>query len=231
MPHDMPVISPDAPLVAIGDIHGRADLLSDMLELVPTGHQIICVGDYIDRGEQSADVLAMLKSRDDILCLLGNHEDMLLWFLEDPERHGDRWLRYGGLQTLQSFGVSVDHGQGAAKRFLDCRNALRDAMGAELIDWIRDLPLRWMSGNVAVVHAAADPSRPLDDQEASVLCWGHPEFLTRPREDGVWVVHGHTIVDCGHAARGRIAIDTGGYATGRLSAAAISTGHVDFIQT
>jgi len=221
-------------MVAIGDIHGRADLLEKMLHLLPSDHKIICVGDYIDRGEHSADVLSMLLDRDDILCLLGNHEDMLLSFLDDPERHGDRWLRYGGLQTLQSFGVAVDHRQSSGnsgKRFLDCRDALLERMGAELVSWIRNLPLRWVSGNVAVVHAGADPGRPLNDQEPSALCWGHPEFLTRSREDGVWVVHGHTIVDEAHVQGGRVAIDTGGYATGRLSAAVISHGNIDFIKT
>jgi serine/threonine protein phosphatase 1 len=229
--HDMPTINPDMPLAVIGDIHGRADLLGKLLQRVPEDHQIICVGDYIDRGEQSAQALELLKARDDILCLLGNHEDMLLKFLDDPERNGERWLRYGGLQTLQSFGVSVDHGKSAASRFLDCRDALLDAMGADMVDWIRHLPLHHVSGNVAVVHAAADPARPVSDQDHSVLCWGHPEFPTHPRQDGIWVVHGHTIVDNAHEAQGRIAVDTGGYATGRLTAALISTGSIDFIST
>ena len=229
--HDMPAIRPDTPLAIIGDIHGRADLLDAMLALVPKDHQIVCVGDYIDRGEHSADVLKMLMARDDILCLLGNHEDMLLRFLDDPEHHGERWLRYGGLQTLQSFGVSLDHGQGGAKRLLDCRDALQDAMGADMIEWVRDLPLQCMSGNVAVVHAGADPTRSLTEQEPSVLCWGYPEFLTQPREDGVWIAYGHTIVDTAHETQGRIAVDTGAYATGRLSAALIAPDHIEFIRT
>lgn len=228
---EMPAICPDKPLAVIGDIHGRADLLRDLLVSIPSDHQIICVGDYVDRGEQSAEVIRILRSRPDILCLMGNHEDMFLQFLDTPDRSGDRWLRYGGLQTLQSFGVPIEYDQAAAKRFVECRDALLAAMGPDAVEWLRGLPVWWSSGNVGVVHAAADPTRALTDQERSILCWGHPEFLTQPRQDGIWIVHGHTIVDKAHADHGRIAVDTGGYATGRLSAALVAPGHIEFIST
>ena len=82
---------------------------------------------------------------------------------------------------------------------------------------------------MTVLHAAADPLCPLDQQSDSVLLWGHPEFFKIPREDGQWIVHGHTIVDAPTADKGRISVDTGAYATGRLTAASIADGSVDFV--
>jgi serine/threonine protein phosphatase 1 len=104
-------------------------------------------------------------------------------------------------------------------------------MGDAMIDWLRARPLSWGSGNVWSVHAGADPGLPMTRQPDEVLIWGHPAFRSTPRTDGQWVIHGHTIVDAPCAHLGRIALDTGAYATGRLSAAAISADGVDFIQT
>lgn len=226
-------LAPEAPFFAIGDIHGQMAELTRAVALVhdtakaPT---IVCVGDYIDRGEQSADVLRYLQrmsqQRDDApICLMGNHEHMCLQFLDDPEKYGDRWFRNGGLQTLSSFGIRIKHG--AART--ETRNALALAMGEDLIGWLRALPGHWRSGNVAVTHAGADPSRPIPDQPVQSLIWGHPDFETIPRSDGMWIVHGHTIVDQPTVGAGRIAIDTGAYATGRLTVAHITRDGVSFL--
>lgn len=223
-----PPLAPAKPFYAIGDIHGRADLLKRALEHLSPADQIICVGDYIDRGENSAEVLRLLHDRRDIQCLKGNHEEMLLKFLEDPTGQGSRWLRYGGLQTLASFGVSGVTETTASSRLLEVRDALIAAMGPELINWIQALPLRFCSGNVAVVHAAANPETALQDQQQHHLLWGHPEFHKTPRRDGIWIVHGHTIVDSATARNGRIAIDTGAYATGKLTIAQIGPDSVSF---
>src|SRR6056297_3043779 len=102
---------------------------------------------------------------------------------------------------------------------------------AARIAWLRARPLSWRSGNVWALHAGADPHQPLDSQGDEVLLWGHPAFRRSPRRDGQWVVHGHTIVEHPHTAEGRIAVDTGAYATGRLSAALIECGAVRFLQT
>lgn len=225
-------IRPDKAFFAIGDIHGTQPrllaALSSIAEQADTP-TIICVGDYVDRGEQSADVLRTLKDHSDRLgpdfvCLMGNHEQMMLKFLDDPEAHGDRWLRYGGLQTIASFGV----GLGSKKNFSVVRDQLVNTMGADLIEWLRNLPKDWVSGNVAVVHAGADPLVPIAHQRSSHLLWGHPEFEVIPRNDGVWVLHGHTIVPEPYAASGRIAVDTGAYATGRLTVAHVVADHVSF---
>ncbi len=227
-------IAPDAPFVAIGDIHGCATALADVLTRIDAVHPdvpVVCVGDYVDRGEKSREVLAQLMELStargaDFVCLLGNHEKMLLDFLGDPAGKGPRWLRFGGLQTLASFGVRY----GGTSGLVDAANGLVEAMGPDMIAWLRDRPLMWQSGNVAVVHAGADPRAPLADQSARTLIWGHPDFEAVAREDGVWIVHGHTIVDAAKASQGRIAIDTGAYATGRLTAAHIAPGGVSFIE-
>lgn len=214
---------PGTTVAVIGDIHGCDGLLARLLPRLDG--QIVCVGDYIDRGERSVAVLDRLIARPEIVCLRGNHEDMLLAFLDDPEGRGPRWLRFGGLQTLASFGVGGDLSQG---RLGHLRDALARAMGDERIDWLRSLPLWWQAGNLAVTHAGADPRRPIADQDPRHLLWGAPDFVKRPRSDGLWIAHGHVIVEEPLAADGRLAVDTGAYATGRLSAAIIAPGNLRF---
>jgi serine/threonine protein phosphatase 1 len=225
-------LAPELPLAVIGDVHGCDSRLARLLDRIAAEapeHQVIAVGDVVDRGEDSAGVLRRLAGRGDVLCLMGNHEAMLLEFLDEPERRGPRWLWNGGLQTLASFGVGGVVTSAGPEMLRDARDRLVDAMGEELIRWIRARPLGCRSGNVAVVHAGADPAHPLEDQDEDVLLWGHPDFMARPRSDGVWVVHGHTILPEPVAESGRIGVDTGAYATGRLTAALIGPGAVEFI--
>lgn len=103
---------PETPVGVIGDVHGCAELLEELLgRLDEAGvKHIVTVGDYVDRGERSADVLHMLRARssetpETLVCLMGNHEKMMLDFLDRPVERGARWLRNGGLQTLASFGI------------------------------------------------------------------------------------------------------------------------------
>lgn len=230
-----PAFAPEAPFYAIGDIHGRADLLKRLLDLIAaedTGAQIVCVGDYVDRGENSADVLRHLigiAQNDGVICLMGNHEEMMLRFLDDPAEHGNRWLRYGGLQTLASFNIGGVSERSNEDALRTAAQKLRAALGTEQESWLRGLPRQWQSGNIAVVHAAADPERPIAEQDAEVLSWGHADFLNVPREDGVWVVHGHTILPEPSVQDGRIGLDTGAYATGVLTAAHVSDQGARFI--
>lgn len=218
-----PDIMPDAPVVVVGDVHGRADLLRRLLENVGE-YPLVFVGDYIDRGPESAEVLAMLHARPDILCLSGNHEVMMREFLADPAGKGSRWLGHGGRQTLHSFGVPSVTRDADSMALQEARDALAEAMGPKMLGWLDDMPAMWMSGNVAVVHAAADPDRPIDQQNEQTLHWGHPEFMKRPRKDGIWVVHGHTIVANALVQDGRISIDTGAYASGRLTGVLLENG-------
>ena len=224
---EFPLPVPDETFIVLGDIHGRADLLQRFLDMEPS-YPVVCVGDYIDRGDNSAEVLQILRSELNVTCISGNHEEMLLNFLKNPEQSGARWLRYGGLQTLASFGVAGVTESSRTDAIVKAAEQLQDAMGPDLIAWLGTLPSRWQSGNVAVVHAGADPSMDIADQSKSTLHWGHPDFDKSMRRDGVWIVHGHTIVDAPGTMDGRIAIDTGAYATGRLTAVLIEQGQTSF---
>jgi serine/threonine protein phosphatase 1 len=229
-------IAPKAPFFAIGDIHGcmvQMTALLDQINAVDATAPIIFVGDYVDRGEESAAVMrALFAMRDDprITCLTGNHEDMMRKFLEDPAANGARWLRYGGLQTLASFGVGGVTPQSTGDALVKAAEGLAAAMGEDMITWLDNLDTSWKSGNVAVVHAGADPNLSIAMQSAKTLQWGHKDFDHVNRADDTWVIHGHTIVDTANATSGRIAIDTGAYATGTLTAAYITQADVQFLQ-
>lgn len=222
----MPQIAPAQPITVIGDVHGRADLLTKALAHAQT--QVVLVGDLIDRGEDSAEVMRMVHGGPDLVCLMGNHEDMMINFIQDPERHGPRWLRYGGLQTLASFNVTGMSETTTGKALVPIRDALVQAMGSDLLNWLMHLPSSWITGNIAVTHAGANPAKPIEEQSKNTFRWGHPDFETTPRQDGMWVVHGHTITPEAYSTNGRINVDTGAYATGRLTAAHISTGDIRF---
>lgn len=223
---------PGLALCAIGDVHGRLDLLEQLLSRLPQDRPIFLVGDVIDRGDQSAQVMDYLMARPDLVCLRGNHEAMLISFLLEPELKGRRWLHNGGVETLESFGITglTETATDAALR--GARDAIFDALGDAGLRWLSDLPaVRW-SGNVVITHAGADPNLPMDEHDETTFVWGHPDFLRKPRTDGFWVVHGHTIMDRPVAAEGRISIDTGAYATGRLTAAVFTPGEdVRFVST
>jgi serine/threonine protein phosphatase 1 len=227
------VLAPDQALFVIGDIHGCAEQLGQLLEKQPPDSQLVFVGDLIDRGPDSAAVLQIVKDAcgAGAVCITGNHEVMMLDFLDRPTERGGRWFKFGGLQTLESLKIGGlgEHSDDAA--MLVGRDNLEACLGPEMIGWLRALPTQWHSGNVHVVHASADPKMPMNTQERRVLIWGHPDFATTNRSDGQWVVYGHTIHEQPNAQHGRIAVDTGAFATGRLTAAHITTDNVAFIQT
>jgi len=224
---------------AIGDVHGRADLLIALLEQILADSarhegrpELVFLGDYVDRGEGARDTLDLLIAVSDWpeidpVFLMGNHEQMLLRFLQDPVRAAP-WLRYGGLQTLMSYGVPV-HETETPEALTEIRDRLGDAMGPH-IEFIEALRLYHRSGNVVFVHAGADPDRPPEEQDIPSLLWGHKAFFTKPRRDGLWVVHGHTVVNAPEMHAGRIALDTGAYYTGRLSAIRFAEGDTEFFE-
>lgn len=232
------------PIYAIGDLHGRSDLIAPMINMIDADRsrrgfpdaKIVFLGDYIDRGEKVSVTLGVLRALTeredgDILCLLGNHERMLLDFLDTPEEAGPRWLRHGGLQTLASFRVGGVCTLSKGEDLVRASEALRAAMPVGLEDWLRGLPLTWRSGNVVCVHAAADPDLPIHVQSERTLLWGHKQFYAADRGDGVWIVHGHNVVSAPIARRGRVSVDTGAYFSGRLSAAVIYPDEpVDFLR-
>jgi diadenosine tetraphosphatase ApaH/serine/threonine PP2A family protein phosphatase len=231
-PFDAP-LAPAQRLAVIGDIHGTDGLLERLLRKLDAHapDRLIFVGDYIDRGEDSAGVVARLRAlagtEAGAVFLKGNHEAMMLAFLDDPVARARRWLRYGGLQTLASYGIGAISEAPNEAQAVTARDALAEAIGPETLDWLRTLPTRFVSGNVAVVHAGADPLRALKDQSDEVLLWGHPAFTRQTRADGLWVVHGHTITARIAREYGRICVDTGAYANGRLSAVVLEAGRFE----
>ncbi len=220
---------PDRPFVAVGDVHGRPDLLAPVLDRAATdGLPVVLVGDYIDHGPDSAGVLRLLQDRAgrmDLTCLRGNHEDLLLRHLRRPRKTGRTWLRYGGRATLDSFGITDLPEDVALADLVRTRDALLAAMG-DSMNWLLSLPYWWQSGNVAVLHAGADPALPLADQVPKAMAWGHPDFGVAPRRDGVWCVHGHSIVPQLTIRDGVVSIDTGAWKTGNLTAVIIGDGRV-----
>ncbi len=230
-------IAPDSPVAVIGDIHGRRDALDgilDKLDHTHPGARLVFAGDYIDRGPESAAVLDRLYrlsvDRPDTVFLLGNHEEMLLRFLSDPAGNGPFWLRHGGVNTLASFGLEADDRLSDETRLTQLKDAVKTALGENLLLWLQSLPRFWKSGNMAVVHAGADPTAPIEIQPENALIWGHPETAKIARTDGIWLVRGHVIVRTPKEANGVISIDTGAYRTGKLTAAYISDGQVTYLQ-
>ena len=228
-------------IYAVGDVHGRHDLLIRLLDRIfedaaafEATPKIVFLGDYIDRGEHARDAVDLLielaeRPEAETVFLMGNHEQMLLRFLRDPAS-GSRWLRYGGLQTLMSYavgGAGSLREEGEALRF---RGALIEALGPHL-GFIEKLKISHHAGNLFFAHAGADPALPTDEQDVHTLLFGCRDFRTTDRDDGVWVVYGHYIVEQANADHGRISVDTGAYYSGRLTAARIADGEVTFMQS
>lgn len=232
----LPAVAPDERIYAVGDIHGRFDLLIALLRRIAADAathgdgrrpRLVFLGDYIDRGEQSRQVLEALASlaatgSPDLVFLRGNHEAALLDFLRDPERHPG-WLRFGGLETLASFGILPPRGATGAAGRARLRDALAAAL-APLRPFLEGLLPSHRAGDVLFVHAAVDPGRPLERQPEDALLWGHRDFLTEDPVPGVRIVHGHYDAAGPVSLPGRICVDTGAYYSGRLTAVRLDTG-------
>lgn len=229
---------PAQPICIIGDLHGRADLLDRLLVIIndtSATARLIFVGDLIDRGPDSAAVLVRVRQLSEdapgrVICLMGNHERMMLDFLDTPAK-ASRWLRYGGIETLASLGVQGRAVGDTPEQRLDAlATRLRQALPEGMEAWLRARPLWWQDGNLAVVHAGIDPKRPIETQTDHTLLWGHRDFLQIPRQDGLWIAHGHYVVETANAEAGRIAVDTGAWDSGRLTAAWLDADGVRFIE-
>ncbi len=236
--HPLPLF--ENPVCILGDLHGMAASLERMFDLIDQQPDVgrvrlVVVGDMIDRGPDSATVLTRLRGletifADQVICLMGNHERMLLDFLANPARSGMRWLGAGGAEMLASFGLGGRFaGDTPANRFERIAEDLRAALPQDMEQWLQDLPLYWEEGGLAVTHAGADPAQPLNIQNTELI-WGHRDFQKHSRRDGLWVAHGHVIVKEPYTKDGRIAVDTGAYRTGLLSAAWLDQSGLRFLQ-
>lgn len=229
---------PDRLTYVIGDVHGCLAPLEALLHLIEEDRggrpaDLVFVGDYADRGPDSPGALRRLmalQSQDPghVHCLLGNHDQMLLDFIDHgPEAM--RWLEIGGFDTLVNFNVSHLRGNTPAERHAVQSAALAKALGPDLVQWLRDRPLWWQSGDLVAVHALTQPDLPMDAQPPAVLLWSRPTSDLRPRDDGLWVVHGHTIVRTPRIRAGHVAIDTGAYRGKSLTAGVFDGGPIRFL--
>ncbi|UYY57048.1 metallophosphoesterase family protein [Sphingomonas sp. S2-65] len=214
-------------LIAIGDVHGRWDLLDALLKAIEqhiattpeVPSRLIILGDFIDRGPDSARVLRFLRSvtrqSERATVLLGNHEQALLHTIEGDTAAQRLWLAHGAAATLASFDTPPPQQHEFGPAF-----AVRaaQAIGPETIDWLRDLPLSLRIGDYFFCHAGVRPGRKLDRQSGEDLLWIREAFLADQRSYGAIVVHGHSIVGEAEIRHNRIAVDTGAYRTGLLSA-------------
>ena len=228
---------------AVGDIHGRADLLSDMLVLLESrilSEQreigppvVVFLGDYVDRGPESARVIELLLTGRpygyEVRCLRGNHEQSMLAFMEDPMANR-AWVLQGGAETLMSYGVQPPSPVGAADEdWTAVAQQLRERLPAAHLDFLNRLERYVAFGDYAFVHAGIDASRSLEDQTDNDLYWARAAFIASRRPFSHRVVHGHTPVDKPYVDHRRIAVDTGAYASGTLTAARFEGERVDFI--
>ena len=236
----MPDMRPDDPFYAIGDIHGSTSLLIKLLEQIAGARQangpLVFMGDYVDRGEDSSGTLAQLYTLSldrtrPVVFLRGNHEQMLLDFLDTPEMTGAFWLNSGGRQTLASYGLAAKRSEIKSNEFIKLRDKLRVKLGNNIEEWLRSLPVSWQTGNIFLSHAGADPTRSLDTQTNDRLLWGPGSTPPAARNDGIWTVQGHVIVERPKVVEGQVFIDTGAYATRKLSAARFDTEGVTFLST
>jgi serine/threonine protein phosphatase 1 len=232
------IFAPDTPFCAIGDIHGRLDLLQPLYDRLRNTYgadtPMIFLGDFVDRGPDTAGVLRYvqdLTDKDPIhnIGIMGNHEQMMLEFIDDPAGNGRRWLRFGGQDTLRSFGIDQEVAPDDAEDLVDLADALENAMSDGMVSWMRTLPALWSSGNVYCVHAGMNPEVEPTSQKPRTLINGHPDFLTKARSDRATVVHGHTVMEQAMVWDGRVSLDTGAYYTDVLTAAYIEPGNCTFI--
>ena len=219
-------------IYAIGDIHGRADLLRDLhgriradfVERRPNRATVVYLGDYVDRGPASREVIDLVlkgPSEDmETVCLLGNHEDLMLDFLDGG---GLDWLPNGGGETMRSYGVAPESPYS--------RNDLAARLPEAHVEFFRSLELYHVAGDYLFVHAGILPGRPLSEQSRFDLTWIRERFLGSGEDHGRCVVHGHTIRREVDVRPNRIGIDTGAFFTGRLTCLALEGDTRFLIQT
>ncbi len=195
---------------------------------------VVFSGDYIDRGRDSRRVIDLLLNwrppHVERHFLMGNHEQLLLQFLEDP-CSGDAWLSLGGAATLASYGVQPPSVRSGSDALHAVCEALHARMPQTHLDFLRSLERYLAIGDFAFVHAGIDPRKTLDRQSDADLFWIRDRFLNHKRPMSHYVVHGHTPVTTPKADGMRISIDSGAYATGLLSAARIEGVEVSFLST
>ena len=229
-------------IYAIGDIHGRLDLLQQLEEKIERDaadvdadqRVIVCLGDYIDRGDDSRGVIEHLVQAPpqsfERVCLTGNHEDYLLRFLEDSTV-GPAWLLNGGRGTLMSYCISPPEWADLEGSLQIVQTNLRSCMPEAHVAFLRALELSYRNGDYLFVHAGIRPNMPLSRQDPHDLIWIREEFVSNKSDHGAVIVHGHSVRHKPDNLANRIGVDTGAYATGRLTCVVLSGSTRRFLTT
>lgn len=227
--------APSGPLghraYVVGDVHGRLDLLENLLARIHAELQrspaekttLVFVGDLIDRGPSSAQVLERLRTYQrpgiNTVFLLGNHEEVLLRILGGDAQLITKWRWFGGSECLQSYGV--DPKELKHVNYAEALAIVRRAIPREHVKFLESFSDSCQFGDYLFVHAGIRPGIPIDEQSQADMRWIREPFLLDDSDHGVIVVHGHTISDEVEQRPNRIGIDTGAYRSGTLTALAI----------
>ena len=215
-----------------------SDLLHPAFNLQLAGSnlqaRLIFLGDYCDRGLETRQVIDILLServqKFRPIFIKGNHEQTLLEFLNDPET-GPVWARYGGRETLVSYGVRPPRSLSFNDDWERARLEFREKLPAEHETFLMSLKPSVRIGKYGFVHAGMKPGIPFDEQSERDLLWIRDEFLSSSETFDVFLVHGHTPVDQATKSENRVNVDTGAYYSGRLTAARIIGDDISFIST
>ena len=223
-----PVLPPGYRLYAVGDVHGRDDLLEDLLAQIEADARqrgkaklvLVFLGDLIDRGPASRQVVERLRTYrpEDVrrVFLAGNHEEVLLRIVAGEESLIADWLRFGGAECLASYGVDA-----AQLRTLPPAQAIesiRSAIPQPHVEFLHGFEDTFRAGGYLFVHGGIRPGVPLAQQSRTDLRWIREPFLKDGSDHGFTVVHGHTICEQVEERANRIGIDTGAYRSGVLTA-------------
>jgi serine/threonine protein phosphatase 1 len=234
-----PAVPAGQRVYAIGDIHGRLDLFdaliaaveADDAEAMKARTTVVLLGDLVDRGPDSAGVIARARewnAQRKLRVLAGNHEEMFLLSFQkkDVLRH---FLRFGGKETLESYGIEASPKNKKDLELL--QEAMHDRVPPEDIEFIREMEDRIVIGDYAFVHAGIVPDIALEKQNGADLRWIREPFLSSEQRHSHVIVHGHTIYGKPELRMNRIGIDTGAFASGRLTALVLEGTGRRFIQT
>jgi serine/threonine protein phosphatase 1 len=213
-------------IYAVGDIHGRADLLDATLQRIrddvarhPISRPVqVFLGDYIDRGPASRQVLDCLSTQAqpcETIFLRGNHEAYLCSFLKNPQILAT-WRHYGGLETLLSYSVTPTIDPDPTEQ-AELSATLERLLPPFHREWFATLRDYFICGDFFFVHAGVRPGVPLERQSSEDLLWIREDFLNCKEDFPKMIVHGHTPVSQAEFRPNRVNIDTGAYATGRLT--------------
>ncbi len=235
-----PRIADDRIVYAIGDVHGRLDCLEDLLARIDAdpgrGERhvtLVFLGDLIDRGPDSRGVvervMALCAASDDVHCLCGNHEELLLEAAAGARQALGIFNRAGGRETMLSYGV--DDAIYEREDLKGVQRLILEHVPPEHLDFLRALPDKVVVDDYVMVHAGIRPGVALDAQKASDLRWIRSPFLEHGGRHERFVIHGHTVTDEPDVRPNRIGIDTGAYRTGRLTALVLEGDSHRFLTT